>query len=74
MLDLQGSGHSSFDPEIACCKVTDGENDSLFHAENLTIVAIHTFSNQHKCNVYCNLLGLAANPVPTLCNSDCRNL
>lgn len=58
VVDMQGSGHVLFDPEIASRELLDGE-EVLFSAGNLSITAITTFIENHSdCNLYCTLLGL----------------
>ena len=51
VVDMQGSGHSLFDPEI-------GEQ-VLFSTGNFSLTAINNFIEHHtECNLYCTLLGL----------------
>ena len=57
LVDIQGSGHNLFDPEIASFKLYD-ETEMLFCAGNLSELAFDNFLAKHKCNTYCNLLGL----------------
>ena len=49
LLDLQGSGHVLFDPEIASVDLFDN-GKLLFCAGNLSITAINNFFGNHKCN------------------------
>lgn len=57
LLDLQGSGYHLFDPEIASRDVAEGD-EYLFSAGNLSDIAIDWFVDKHKCNVYCEAVGL----------------
>ena len=58
VVDMQGSGHSLFDPEIASKEIVDGE-EVLFSTGNLSLTAINNFIEHHtECNLYCTLLGL----------------
>ena len=55
VVDMQGSGYVSFDPEIASRELLDGE-EVLVSAGNLSITAITTFIENHSdCNLYCTL-------------------
>lgn len=58
VVDMQGSGHNLFDPEVASSTLTkDGE--VLFAAGNLSTQAIKKFFLSHtKCNDFCTYLGL----------------
>ena len=61
LVDLQGSGHTLLDPEIASVQFTDDkadESEYLFSAGNLSSVAIKNFLQSHECNKFCKLLGL----------------
>ena len=61
VVDLQGSGYTLYDPEIALYEaVIDG--NILFSAGNLNIVAITNFIKNHECNIYCRLIGLSEFP------------
>jgi hypothetical protein len=57
ILDLQGSGHVLFDPEIATTELYK-DKEILFCAGNLTGIAIKEFISGHYCNEYCRLIGL----------------
>ncbi|CAB4007254.1 Transient receptor potential cation channel subfamily M member 6, partial [Paramuricea clavata] len=57
LVDLQGSGYHLFDPEIASRDVIEGD-EYLFSTGNLSGVAINYFTEQHKCNAYCEAVGL----------------
>lgn len=57
LFDLQGSGYHPFDPEIASRDVIEGD-EYLFSTGNLSGVAIDCFTEQHKCNAYCEAVGL----------------
>ena len=57
VLDIQGSGASLYDPEVASIELmADGK--VLFCAGNLSTTAIDNFIAQHVCNKYCQLLEL----------------
>ena len=61
VLDIQGCGHTLYDPEIASASLRQpGYDEYLFCAGNLSDTAINAFLADHKCdsNVYCRLLGL----------------
>ena len=51
-VDIQGSGYTLYDPEIASGVLKDGSNEILFTTGNLSQTAIKTFSRQHKCNFF----------------------
>ena len=57
IVDMQGSGYSLFDPEIATKNLQDGD-EILFSTGNLSTVAITNFTENHICNDFCSLLGL----------------
>ena len=57
ILDLQGSSHILFDPEIATSDLKKDE-EILFCDGNLTNSAIAKFISGHSCNVFCQLIGL----------------
>lgn len=58
VVDLQGSGHMLYDPEIATAQILDSDEEFLFCAGNLNVLAIATFVKAHVCNKFCHLLGL----------------
>ena len=58
VVDLQGSGHMLYDPEIATAQMFDSDNGFLFCAGNLNALAISAFVKGHACNRFCHLLGL----------------
>ncbi len=58
LVDTQGSGYTLYDPEIASGALKDGSNEIMFTTGNLSQFAIKTFIGQHKCNFFCDLLGL----------------
>ena len=58
LVDIQGSGYTLYDPEIASGVLQDKTNEFLFTTGNLSIAAIRAFIQNHKCNIFCNLLGL----------------
>ena len=58
VVDMQGSDHILFDPEIASKVLLDGE-EVLFSASNVSLTAISNFIENHPdCNMYCVMLGL----------------
>lgn len=59
LLDVQGSGTSLYDPEIASSELVDSENRLLYCAGNLSTEAIECFKVNHTCNIYCELSGLS---------------
>ena len=62
VVDMQGSDHILFDPEIASKELLDGE-EVLFSAGNLSLTAISNFIENHPdCNMFCVLLGLIKFP------------
>ena len=56
VVDMQGSGHNLFDPEIASKALEDG-GEMLFTTGNLSVTAIKNVIEKHNCNCYCALLG-----------------
>ena len=54
----QGSGYELFDPEIASHELFDGSAEVLYCAGNLSQMAIDKFVSGHKCNVFCDIVGL----------------
>ena len=58
LVDLQGSGYTLYDPEIATAdELQENEvNERYFCAGNLNEVAFTKFFDAHKCNVYYRLL------------------
>jgi hypothetical protein len=58
ILDIQGSGHTLFDPEIATSELFDKDSEMLFCSGNLSMVAIKNFVKEHQCNNYCISAGL----------------
>ena len=62
VVDMQGSGHTLFDPEIASKELVQGE-ELLFSTGNLSVTAINCFIEHHPdCNLYCTILGLKKCP------------
>lgn len=57
VVDLQGSGHMLHDPEIATAQIFDSDEEFLFCAGNLNVLAIATFVEAPVCNKFCHLLG-----------------
>jgi hypothetical protein len=62
LLDIQGSEYTLYDPEIASASLQANE-EFLFGAGNLTIKAIKSFAQNHKCNEFCKYVGLKPMPV-----------
>lgn len=62
VLDLQGSNHYLYDPEIASSELLNDDGTVKFCNGNLTKEAIDTFFSNHECNFYCNLLKLKLRP------------
>ena len=59
VLNVQGSGYTLSDPEIASAQLMDADDKILFCSGNLFYAAIEGFLANHKCNHYCSLLGLS---------------
>ena len=58
VVDMQGSVHSLFDPEIASMELL-GSEEVLFCSGNLSLTTIKNFIEHHtKYNFYCTLLRL----------------
>ena len=58
LLDIQGNGYELFNPEIASHELFDGSVEVLYCAGNLSHMAIEKFVSGHKCNVFCDIVGL----------------
>ena len=56
--DIQGSGYSLYDPEVASANLTDADQEVLFCAGNLSNYAIETFKANHVCRKFCKLTRL----------------
>ena len=52
VLDIQGTGHKVYDPEIASLELVDND-EFLFSTGYLSQTAIECFVSCHKCNIYC---------------------
>ena len=64
LVDIQGGGYNLTDPEIATLTgAFDDESHLLFCAGNLSLEAYSNFFKAHKCNVYCDILGLSPETV-----------
>eukprot|EP00794_Sanderia_malayensis_P013471 gene13471-14862_t len=60
VLDIQGTGYSLYDPEIASTDLLDESKSSIqFCAGNLSVQAIDHFLEKHRCNKYCAMLTLS---------------
>ena len=55
VVDIQGSDYSFYDPEIATDQAFIND-ELLFFAGNLNVVAISNFKSQHKRNIFCKML------------------
>lgn len=58
--DIQGSGYTLCDPEIASSNMKDEDDAVLFCAGNLSNFAISCFIHMHECNQFCKLTKLNA--------------
>ena len=59
VLDIQGTGYSLYDPEIASTKILDDDQKAvLFCFGNLSTEAIEQFLSEHRCKKYCSLVGI----------------
>ena len=58
ILDIQGSDHTLYDPEIATSDLFDQDHEMLFCSGNLSKIAIENFIADHSCNNYCKSAGL----------------
>ncbi|XP_020898264.1 uncharacterized protein LOC110237033 [Exaiptasia diaphana] len=59
LLDIQGSNEDLYDPEISSAELYDDSKQAILYcAGNLSTVAITTFTNEHKCNKFCQLAKL----------------
>ena len=56
LLDIQGSGYSLYDPEIATADLIDA-GEVFFCCGNLSSTSIDTFKKDHLCNKYCDMVG-----------------
>lgn len=66
VVDLQGSGHMLYDPEIASTKLTKGK-EILFCAGNIETDAVSGFISAHSCNDFCKLLDFKPLNVDNTC-------
>ena len=58
LIDLQGSGCTLLDPEIASKQQLDENNHFLYCTGNLSELAINSFIGAQTCNFYCQILGV----------------
>lgn len=59
LLDIQGSGLTLYDPEIATAEEFVGlEGERYFCGGNLNGEAMDLFFEKHRCNIYCKLVSL----------------
>jgi hypothetical protein len=64
LVDIQGGEYNLTDPEIATVSgIYDNDDHLLFCAGNQSTEAYLNFFNAHKCNAFCNLLGLVPEEV-----------
>ena len=62
VLDIQGSGYTLYDPEIASAEVHSEDGGYQFCTGNLAGKAIESFFEEHQCNCYCKLRKLKLRP------------
>lgn len=62
VLDIQGSGYTLYDPEIASADLQSEDGGYQFCTGNLAQNAIESFFEVHQCNSYCKLLKLKLRP------------
>ena len=62
VLDIQGSGYTLYDPEIASTEIQNEDGSYQFCAGNLAGKAIESFFQNHQCNCYCKLLKVKLRP------------
>lgn len=62
VLDIQGSGYTLYDPEIASADLQSEDGGYQFCTGNLARNAIESFFEVHQCNSYCKLLKLKLRP------------
>ena len=62
VLDIQGSGYTLYDPEIASAEIHNEDGGYKFCTGNLAGRAIESFFEVHQCNSYCKLLKLKLRP------------
>eukprot|EP00111_Clytia_hemisphaerica_P008671 TCONS_00025364-protein len=59
LLDIQGSGLTLYDPEIATAdEFVDTKGERFFCGGNLNGEAMDLFLHNHRCNIYCKLVSL----------------
>ena len=62
LVDIQGSGSTLFDPEIATAGAFVRNGELNFCMGNLSDTAINMFTSLHTCNLYCHMVGLLPFP------------
>ena len=62
VLDIQGSGYTLYDPEIASTEIQNEDGSYQFCTGNLAGKAIESFFENHQCNCYCKFLKLKLRP------------
>ena len=62
VLDIQGSGYTLYDPEIASAEIHNEDGGYQFCTGNLAGRAIESFFEVHQCNSYCKLRKLKLRP------------
>ena len=56
--DLHDCMYELYDPEIATTILQEVEGETTFCSGNLSMQAISTFMEDHRCNKFCAILGL----------------
>ena len=59
LLDIQGSGFTLYDPEIATEELRDDSGEIYFCAGNTSSFGIKKFLEEHICNKYCDMLDIS---------------
>ena len=59
LLDIQGSGFTLYDPEIATETLCDDSGELYFCAGNTSSFGIKKFFEEHICNKYCDMLDIS---------------
>ena len=59
LLDIQGSGFTLCDPEIATKDLHDDSGEIYFCASNTSSFGIKKFIEEHICNKYCDMLDIS---------------
>ncbi|KXJ05549.1 Transient receptor potential cation channel subfamily M member 6 [Exaiptasia diaphana] len=68
LTDIQGSSYHLYDPEISSENITSEETGELnFCCGNCTSIGIKNFMQSHKCNEFCQMMGLKYNSKESTC-------